>query len=77
MHGVFWLNKEALEKYKDENDDFKANITELIDEWVSVSLDTGYAPLNDLVKEVNVHHHTNSCKKGLCIITGGLWGIRW
>ena len=40
------------------------NITELIDKWVSVSLDTESASLNDLVKQVNVHNHTNSCKKG-------------
>ena len=64
LHGVFWLKQEALEKYKDENGDFKDNITELIDKWLSVSLETENAPLNDLVKEVNVHHHTNTCKKG-------------
>ena len=58
------MNKESLEKYKNENGDFKDNITELIDKWVSESLDTGCTPLNDLVKEVNVHHHTKSCKKG-------------
>ena len=48
----------------DENGDFKDNITELIDKWVSVSLDTKCAPLNDLVKQVNVHNHTNLCIKG-------------
>ena len=37
LHGVFWLEQEALKKYKDENGDFKDNITELIDKWVSVS----------------------------------------
>ena len=64
LHGVFWLNQDALKKYLDENGDFKDNITELIDKWVSVSLDTKCTPLNDLVKQVNVHNHTNSCKKG-------------
>ena len=62
FHGVFWLNQDALKKYKDENGDFKDNLTELIS--VSVSLDTKYAPLNNLVKQVNVHIHTNLCKKG-------------
>ena len=64
LHGVFWLEEEAIEKYKDENGDYKDNITELIDKWVSVSLETKNPSLNDLVKEVNVHHHTNTCKKG-------------
>ena len=64
LHGVFWLEEEAIKKYKDENGNYKDNITELIDKWVSVSLETKNPALNDLVKEVNVHHHTNSCKKG-------------
>ena len=64
LHGVFWLEEEAIEKYKDENGNYKDNITELIDKWVSVSLETKNPALNDLVKEVNVHHHTKSCKKG-------------
>ena len=64
LHGVFWLEEEAVKKYKDENGDYKDNITELIDKWISVSLETKCDPLNELVKEVNVHHHTNSCKKG-------------
>ena len=64
LHGVFWLNEIAVKKYKNENGDFMDNVTELIDKWVSCSLETGNPQLNDLVKEVNVHNHTKSCQKG-------------
>ena len=46
------------EGYDDEK------IPELIDEWISCSIDTGNEKLNALVKEVNCHTHTKSCKKG-------------
>ena len=49
----------------DENGDYKdKEITELIDKWVSCSLDTGSQKLDKLVKELNVHGHTQSCQKG-------------
>ena len=65
LHGVFWLNQDAVEKYKDDKTgDFKDNVTELVDKWVSCSLDTGNENLDALVKEVNVHNHTKSCQKG-------------
>ena len=35
-----------------ENGDYKDNITELIDKWISMSLETKCDPLNELVKEV-------------------------
>lgn len=65
LHGVFWLNKEEIEHCMDEDGEYKdKEITELIDKWVSCSLDTGSEPLNNLVKEVNVHGHTLTCYKG-------------
>ena len=36
----------------------------MINKWISCSLDTENEDLRKLVKEVNVHKHTNSCKKG-------------
>ena len=55
LHGVFWLNEIAVKKYKDENGDFMDNVSELIDKWVSCSLETGNPQLNDLVNvKVNV-----------------------
>ena len=65
LHGVFWLNKKEIEACIDEGGEYKdREITELIDKWVSCSLDTGNEKLNALVKEVNVHGHTPSCEKG-------------
>ena len=46
------------------NGDFKDNVVELVDKWVSCSLDTGNENLDTLVKEVNIHNHTKSCQKG-------------
>ena len=48
----------------DDNGEFLDKVTELVDEWISCSLETGNPYLNDLVKEVNVHHHSKSCQKG-------------
>ena len=41
----------------------KEKVPELIDQWISCSLDTGDKVLDDLVKDVNVHKHTKSCLK--------------
>ena len=65
-HGVIWLKKEVIQKYilhTDNGIEYTSDITELIDQWVSVSLDTGSEELNSLVKEVNTHKHTKSCMK--------------
>ena len=64
VHGVFWLKKDIIDKYKvdDEYDDEK--ITQLIDKWISCSLDTGDNELDSIVAEVNTHSHTKSCQKG-------------
>ena len=65
LHGVFWLNKEEIEHCIDEDGEYKdKEITEVIDNWVSCSLNTGSEPLDNLVKEVNVHGHTHTCYKG-------------
>lgn len=65
-HGVFWIKKELIEKYiehKENGIEYSDDITELIDEWVSVSLNTGSPELDKLVAEVNTHKHTKSCLK--------------
>ena len=77
LHGVFWLNQTEAKKYQDGKGNFvDEKVPELIDKWISCSL-TNYKKdpnnskklvsdekLNKLVKEVNVHKHTKSCKKG-------------
>ena len=65
LHGVFWLNENEIKDCIDENGQYKdKNVVEMIDKWISCSLDTGSEKLNKLVKDVNVHGHTNSCSKG-------------
>ena len=65
LHGVFWLNKEEIELCKNSDGEYiDDKVTDLIDKWVSCSLDTQDKKLDSLVKEVNVHRHTKSCQKG-------------
>ena len=65
LHGVFWLKQTEARKYQDENGEFSdSKVPALINKWISCSLDTGNEDVRKLVKEVNVHKHTNSCKKG-------------
>ena len=65
LHGVFWIKQDEAKKYQDGNGEFlDSKVPDLIDQWISCSLDTGDEDLNKLVKEVNVHKHTKSCQKG-------------
>ena len=65
VHGVFWLRQDLIKPYLNENNEYNDNtIHEVIDKWVSCSLNTGDEKLNKLVQEVNVHRHTKSCRKG-------------
>ena len=65
LHGVFWLNETKLNKYKDENGHIiDEKVTELIDDYISVSLESKDESLNDVVRQVNTHKHTKSCQRG-------------
>jgi hypothetical protein len=65
LHGVFWLKEEEIKPCKDENGVYiDEKVSEIIDTWISCSLDTGNKELDKLVAEVNVHGHTTSCQKG-------------
>ena len=64
VHGIFWLSEDLVKPYKNDNNEFNDLETpELIDKWISVSLDTGDEELDQLVREVNMHKHTDSCQK--------------
>ena len=70
IHGVAWLDKEQIKDCLSEDGMFREDkegegpIIELIDKWMRCSLDCGDDErLKNLVKEVNTHHHTKSCKK--------------
>ena len=69
IHGVGWLKPEIIQDCLDENGLFREDaegeilVIDLIDDWISCSLNTGDCALDQLVKEVNMHKHTKSCKK--------------
>ena len=69
VHGVAWIDKSHLDKYLiPGSNDFKENATELIDKLVTCKLPAGDSELLDIVKNVQKHQHTRSCKKynGTC-----------
>ena len=69
IHGVGWLKPEIIQDCLDENGLFREDaegeilVIDLIDDWISCSLNTGDCDLDQLVREVNMHKHTKSCKK--------------
>lgn len=69
IHGVGWLKQDTIQNCLDENGLFREDaegeklVIDLIDEWISCSLDTGDPALDQIVREVNMHKHTKSCKK--------------
>ena len=64
VHGIFWLSEDLVKPYKNDNNEFNDLETpELVDKWISVSLDTEDEELDQLVREVNMHKHTDSCQK--------------
>merc|ERR1712029_1020478 len=64
LHGVFWLKESKIQEYKIERDFDELKVGNLINKWISCSLNTDDSELNSLVKEVNVHKHTRACKRG-------------
>ena len=64
VHGVFWLCHEDIKDFTDNDGNLdKDKLPSLIDEWISCSTNTEDEVLNELVKDLNVHRHTKSCRK--------------
>ena len=68
VHGVSWLNftKAEEELYLQHDKTFDLDSSELptlIDQWSQCKLNTGNEKLDKIVKEVNIHTHTDSCRK--------------
>ena len=66
IHGVAWLDKESLKKYMIDDNGCEFNlekVPELIDNFISCSTNGPNEKLNKIVKEVQVHHHTKTCRK--------------
>ena len=66
VHGIAWLDltKDEEKTCLLEDKTFNPkNMTKLIEKWVSCELPSDNEELKSLVEEVNVHHHTHSCRK--------------
>ena len=70
IHGAGWLKSDLIQHCLDENGlftedpDKEGAVIDLIDEWISCSLNTGNPELDEIVRDVNTHKgHTKSCRK--------------
>ena len=52
-----------LDADKETKEFHEEKVIDLIEKWISCSIETDNEELNELVKEVNVHKHTKSCMK--------------
>ena len=67
IHGVLWLKEDSIKEYLlDKNGfEFDSNkVPKFIDTIISCSTNTGDTILDKIVTEVQIHHHTKSCRRG-------------
>ena len=67
IHGVLWLEKDSISKFLIDEDGFEFDSKEVpkfVDSIISCSTSTDDKILNEIVKEVQVHNHTKSCRRG-------------
>ena len=68
IHGVLWLENESIRTYLIDENGFEFDPTEVpkfIDKIISCSTSTEDEAVNQIVKEVQIHHHTKSCQRQL------------
>ena len=65
IHGVAWINRKWLENFGIHGNliDYPEETVKLVDMVMSCSLSNGSEMLNKIVSEVQIHHHTKSCRK--------------
>ena len=67
VHGVAWIDTEWLESehgiHGNLIDNPEKEVAKLTDKLVSCSINTGDIKLDNIVKEVQKHNHSKSCKK--------------
>ena len=66
IHGVLWLDRETIKGYLIDPDGYEFDTKEVpkfIDTIISCSSEGKDEPLNKIVREVQVHGHTPSCRK--------------
>ena len=67
IHGVLWLERESIKKYLIDEFGFEFDpkeVPKFVDTIISCSTSTDDDVLNEIVREVQIHHHTKSCRKG-------------
>ena len=68
IHGILWLEKESIRSYLTNENGFEFDpkeVPEYIDKIISCSTTTEDEVVNQIVKEVQIHHHTKSCQRQL------------
>ena len=66
VHGVAWIDftKKEEDEYLMPDKTFNLEkVAQLVDKWTTCSIPSDDEELSKLVKEVNVHTHTDSCRK--------------
>ena len=65
IHGVAWINRKWLENFGIHGNliDYPEETVKLVDMVMSCSLSNESEKLNKIVSEVQIHHHTKSCRK--------------
>ena len=70
LHGIIWLKKSSIGHLLNSEGSFdvddkskEEDLIKFIEKWTSCSLDTGNEKLDQIVKDVNVHVHKETCKK--------------
>lgn len=65
IHGVAWINRKWLENFGIHGNliDYPEETVKLVDMVMSCSLSNESEMLNKIVSEVQIHHHTKSCRK--------------
>ena len=63
VHGIGWFNRDIVAKYTNSDGSFTDDVSKLVEEWISVSLQNDDTELNNLVQKVQVHKHRKSCLK--------------
>ena len=66
LHGIIWIKQSKIKELLRSDGTFDLEHPELpafIDKWTSCSLNHENEEINEIVKDVNVHSHSPSCKK--------------
>ena len=66
LHGIIWIKHSKISHLLKPDGTFdleNPDLPDFVNKWTSCSLNHDNGSLNEIVKEVNVHSHSQSCKK--------------